>query len=58
MNLPALDGLDTPALPANVPPVIVKKLAGHVDLVTTMRYYVRVEKEDLRAGIRKAVAAG
>ncbi|MEE9296051.1 MAG: site-specific integrase [Phycisphaerae bacterium] len=46
----------TRALLANVPPVTVQKLAGHRSIKTTMDYYLEVEKEDLREGMRRASA--
>ena len=49
----------TRALLNGMPPVAVQKLAGHASIETTMKYYVQVDRQDLRAAVtklRKAVA--
>ena len=48
----------TRALLAGVPPITVQRLAGHRNIVTTMMYYVQVNKQDLLDGVEKARAAG
>ncbi len=47
----------TRALLAGVPTVVVQKLAGHRDINTTLRYYTRVNVDDLRAGVERQRAA-
>ncbi|MCZ6651518.1 MAG: tyrosine-type recombinase/integrase [Planctomycetota bacterium] len=47
----------TRALLAGVPPITVQKLAGHMDIKTTMHYYAQVNFDDLRAGVEKQRAA-
>ena len=43
----------TRALLAGMPPAAVQKLAGHSSIVTTMKYYVEVSKQDLREAVAK-----
>ena len=43
----------TRALLANMPPVVVQKLAGHRDIKTTLRYYTEVSKADLRQAVKR-----
>ena len=47
----------TRALLANMPPVVVQKLAGHRDIKTTLRYYSEVNRDDLRRAVEKQRAA-
>ena len=42
----------TRALLDGMPPVVVKELAGHRSLSTTMQYYVEVTKRDIRDAVR------
>ena len=37
---------------AGVPLPTVQKLAGHVSITTTLKYYNAVNREDLRAGVK------
>ncbi len=49
------------ALVAGMPGAVVRKLAGHKSIATTMTYYAEVTKKDLRdavAKLKKAQAAG
>ena len=49
----------TRALLNNMAPVATQKMAGHANIATTMRYYVQVNRQDLRDAVtkyRKAVA--
>ncbi len=41
----------TRALVDGMPPVLVKEMAGHKSLSTTMQYYVKVTREDLRKAV-------
>lgn len=43
----------TRALLSNMAPITVQRLAGHKDIKTTMRYYVKVSDQDLRDAVEK-----